>query len=611
MSGWRGPTEQKPFPSLGWGVLQWTHENLPSPRDDSQPFLFTTEQARKVIRWYELDPVTGEFIHLELIDEEAKGSGKSPFAAVLDITELIGPVCFDGWDERGEPKGVPWGTGGRPMPWVQVGAVSEDQADNTYSVVYSLLTARDGAIARDLNVDVGVTGTFVRGKAKQRIQPVTASAGSREGQPITYATLDETHLWTRRNGGIRLAGTMRRNVAKMGGRIHQTTNAPVTGGQSVAEQSDPDRPASRHLHFARRARREPDPRWSDDELLDELGYVYDDRPWANPTRLVAEIRKPSTDWGDVTRFWFNIRTPGAGRAVDPRLWEAQKRLHGRPPAGTRVGGGFDGSISQDATVIRGCTAEGYGFIWEAWEKPVGDELVRWLAEHPDKESWEVDRRAVIQSWDEFMATYDVGLMWCDTPKWRTEIEGQADKHHRLVDGKRVEVVIGFDTNQESRFAKEVDRWLTGLRSGEHTHDGDELTTRHVLAAHKRRAGKATDESDDGRTLYVLIRGEDHARIDAAVTDVLAFGAAMTMPEPDETSVYETRGFRILGGDALSCPDCFADTVVKRSADEPEGWRCERFQGGCGQIFDLIDQRITEQLEEPDASTPARAPRERG
>jgi hypothetical protein len=528
---WKGPTEQRPYPSLGWQVLAWTYRKLPDPRDDTQPFRFTDEQALKVVKWFELDPVTGDFLHLELIDEEAKGSGKSPFAAVLDIAELVGPVCFDGWDKRGEPIGVPWGTGGRPAPWIQVGAVSEDQTDNTYSVVYSLLTARDGVIARDLNLDVGVTGTFVRGHAKQRIQPVTAAAGSREGQPITYCTLDETHLYTRRNGGVRLAGTMRRNVAKMGGRSHQTTNAPVLGVQSVAEQSDPDRPAARVLHFARRARREPDPRWSDEELLAELDYVYANRPWADTGRLLAEIRKPSSDWADTTRFWFNIRTPGAGRAVDPRLWEAQKRDRPRPPAGTRIGAGFDGSISQDATVIRGRTEDGYGFLWEAWEKPTGDELQRWLADHPDKLAWEVDRRLVHQSVAELFATYDVGLMLGDTPRWRTELDTWADLYALEVDGKRVERVIAFDTNQESRFARAVDRWLTGLQSGDVTHDGDELTTRHVLAAHKRKAGKASDEDGDGRTLYVLIKGEDHSRIDAAVTDVLANEAAATMPPP--------------------------------------------------------------------------------
>ena len=540
---WAGPTEDKPFPSLGWGVLDWTYRKLPSPRDDNQPFLFTPEQAIKVVRWYEIDPVTGEFLYLELVDEEAKGSGKSPFAAVLDIAELVGPVCFDGWDKHGQPIGVPWGTGGRPAPWIQVGAVSEEQTDNTYSVVYSLLTARDGAIARDLNLDVGVTGTFVRGKAKQRIQPVTASAGSREGQPITYATLDETHLWSRQNGGVRLAGTMRRNVAKMGGRAHQTTNSPVIGGGSVAEQSDPDKPAPRILHFARRARQEPDPAWGDERMLAELEYVYADRPWANPPRLLAEIRKPSTDWTDALRFSFNIRAAGVSKAIDPKLWDSttarpcdhlcrpDDHPHVEPrevPRGTYIGLGFDGSISGDATILRGCTADGYSFLIGAWERP------------PAADEWSVPRLEVHEKVAWAFAYYKVGRMLCDPPKWWTEIEVWEAKYGKDSDGKPR--VLGLDTFSPARFAPAVDRWMTMLREGSHTHDDDPITNAHVKATHREKV-RVNAPDGDNRTLYKLTKGEGTERrhIDACIADVLALEAAMTMaPEPARAPLFVGR-----------------------------------------------------------------------
>ena len=86
--------------------------------------------------------------------------------------------------------GRPWGRKGDPNPWIQIAAVSEDQTDNTYSVLYELLTANDGAAADDLRVDVGLTRCFLRDRPG-KLEPVTASAGSREGQPITDATLDE------------------------------------------------------------------------------------------------------------------------------------------------------------------------------------------------------------------------------------------------------------------------------------------------------------------------------------------------------------------------------------------------------------------------------------
>ena len=518
--GWRGPTPERPFPSLGWTFLDWTYDLLPDPSDENEPLIFTDEQARRIVRWFELDPITGEFLYTTLIVEEAKGWGKSPFAAILDIGDFAGPVCFDGWDANGEPVGVPWGTGRRPIPLIQIAAVSEDQTDNTYGALYGMLASRSGKIADGLRLDLGRTKVYHRDIPAAVLEPVTASSGSRTGQRIVKATLDETWLWTKQNGGTKLAATLRFNLGKMNGRSVETTNAPILGVGSVAEQSDPDHPIRGVLHYATRPRSAPDPSQSDEQLAERLDEVYCDVPWTPKARLLNDIRDPRTAWDDSLRLFFNTRTSGAGRAVDPRLWD----LRNKPvdvPAGTRIGAGFDGSISQDATVLRGCTAEGYSFIVEAWEKPKGDELEQWFREHKDATEWSVTRSEVHQAVAEMFARYDVGLFLCDTPKWYTEIEGW-----QLLYG--AERVQPFDTNQARKFAPAVDRWLTALRGGTHTHDGDPLTASHVKAAHLRAVRLAADEAD-GRTLYVLIKGEDKGRIDAAVTDVLAHEAAMTMP----------------------------------------------------------------------------------
>lgn len=527
--GWHGPTPERPFPSLGWQILDWTYAYLPSPADEKQPLVYTDEQARRVVRWFELDPITGEFNYTEMIQEEAKGWGKSPFVGSLMLAAFRGPVCFDGWDANGEPVGVPWGTGERPPPWIQIAAVSEAQTENTYGALYSMLIANDHRAAKDLRIDDGRTRLYLRDVPGAKLEPVTASAGSREGQRITDAVLDESWLWKPTNGGVKLARTIRRNLAKMGGRSVETTNAPILGERSVAEQSDPDRPAPGVLHYATRPPVEPEPNWSDDRMRASLRSVYGDASWTEPDRLIREIRDPKNPWDDSLRFWFNIRTAGVGRAVDPRLWDARK-VPQDVTAKTRIGAGFDGSISQDATVLRGCTAGGYSFILASWERPADDELVRWFTAHPGRDRWEVDRTAVGQAIDEMFARYDVGLLICDPPKWETEIEGWARKYGD-------EVVVGSYTNQESRFAPMVDRWSTALREGSHTHDGDPLTDRHVKAAHVRKVNASADDSD-GRTRYILVKGDDHGRIDGAVADVLAFEAAMTMPEAPPVAPVE-------------------------------------------------------------------------
>jgi len=496
-------------------------EHLPSPADDTKPLRFTDEQATIVLRWYTLDPLSGRFPNRRGAIEQAKGWGKSPLAAALALAEFAGPVLFDGWDANGEPVAKPWGTGDDPAPWVQISAVSEDQTENTYAALYEMLVANDYRAAEALSIDQGKTRLYLKGRPG-RLEPVTASAGSREGQRVTFAVLDETHLWTKRNGGVKLARTLRRNAAKMSGRTLETTNAPTLGENSVAEDTGADAEAGEPgvLHIANRPAVEPSPDWDDARLRETLSSVYGDAAWIDLDRIVAEVRDPATDWSDALRYFFNIRTTGAGRAVDPRLWDAL----GAPrdvPAGTAIGVGFDGSISRDSTVLRGCTEDGYTFLIRAWVRP---------KDAPD--DWKVDRADVSATVAETFARYRVGLMLCDPPKWWTEIEDWALRFGQ-------ETVVALDTNQARRFAPAVDRWLTAIRDRSYRHDRDPLTTTDVKSSHLR-AVRLQDAPDDGRTMYVLVRGEDNSRIDAAVADVLAYQAAMTMPAPED-SVYESRG----------------------------------------------------------------------
>lgn len=541
MKGWRGPRFPGEFPSLGYEVLAWTARYLPSPMDQAKPLRFTDQQATTIIRWYALDPITGRFVYRRAALEEAKGYGKSPFAAALALVEFAGPCVFDGWDASGEPVAKPWGGGDTPDPWVQIAAVSEDQTDNTYAALYEMLVANDHRAAKDLHIDSGRTRLFLTDRPG-RLEPVTASAGSREGQRLTFAVLDETHLWTPRNGGRKLANTLRRNTAKMSGRTFETTNAPTLGEKSVAEQTgdDAEDGTSGILHIAHRPPSEPQPEWTDEQLLEALGQTYADAPWAPRERILQECRDPATDWSDVLRFYFNIRTTGAGRAVDPRVWDSLARPQ-EVPAGTRIGVGFDGSISRDATVLRGCTEAGYRFLIRKWERP--------RDAPPD---WKVDRADVAQAVAEAFVRYDVGRMYCDPPKWWTEIEDWQRQYGEGSDGKPR--VLPLDTNQARRFAPAVDRWLTGIREG-HTHDGDPFTTENVKSAHLKVV-RIADGDEDGRTAHVLIRGDEGRRIDAAVADVLAYEAAMSMPEAVVAPVVTFIDFED--------PDLYPD-------DEPDDW----------------------------------------
>lgn len=508
------------LPTLGWGVLEWMASYLPSPRDATQPLILTDEQAEFVLAWYAVDK-GGRFIYRRSISERAKGWGKSPMHGAIALAELgagspndSAPVLFDGWRGK-EPIGRPWGTRGSANPWVQIGAVSEDQTDNTYSALYEMLVANDHKAARALRIDDGKTRLYLLGRPG-RLEPVTASAGSREGQPVTHALLDETHLYTRRNGGVKLAATIRRNVAKMGGRSQETTNAPLLGEGSVAEQSGHavDRGFSGILWDAKRPAVEPEPDWTDEQMLEALREAYGDAHWVDLQRILADIRDPATDWTDSLRFFFNIRAAGQSKAIDPKLWD-DRGDYREVPEGAYIGMGFDGSQSGDATILRGCTVDGYSFLIGAWERP------------DNVEEWRVNRTEVHEKVAWAFSYYKVGLMLCDPPKWWTEIE-QWEAKYPGADGKPR--VLGFDTFATTKMARAVDRWMTMLREGTHTHDAEPITTAHVKATHKEKV-RVNAPDLDGRTLYKLTKGEgtERRRIDAAIADVLALEAAMTMP----------------------------------------------------------------------------------
>ena len=323
---WRGPAHPDDFPSLGWALLDWWAEYLPSPRDPSAPLLFTDEQALQLVEWYRLDPATGKRVYRRGYSRRSKGWGKSPVEAAKAIAEFVGPVRFAGWDANGEPVGRLWGTAGDPRAWVQIGAVSEDQTDNTFSVVHYFLTENDGKAADALGIDAGLTRCLIPSQPGAKLEPVTSAAGSREGQPITFGVLDESHLMTPSNGGVKLAATIRRNVAKMGGTSYETTNSFVINAGSVAESSykavrrgivgvfadeveAPHRVDGVEVNLSA----------PDEVLRSALAVAYGKSHWVDLDRLVADIRDPSNTWEDSARFFFNwCQHGGEGWTVIPR-----------------------------------------------------------------------------------------------------------------------------------------------------------------------------------------------------------------------------------------------------------------------------------------------------
>jgi hypothetical protein len=499
--------------------------------------------VRPRVQFDPANPILGPaFVHRRGLLIGPQKLGKSPHTASHICAEGVGPVLFAGWAakgdgyacrdwgcpcgweypyELGEPMGMPW-----PTPLIQITAVSEEATDNIYDALRPMI--EHGPL---IDVVPRTGEEFIRLPGGGRIDIVTASAQSRLGQRVTFVPQDEVGIWTPHNKMTKVADTQYRGLAGMGGRASLTSNAWDPSEHSVAQQQY-ESPSTdiyrqmarppRTLSYLNRRERHKIHRcvYPRDVLRQHGGHVDLDSIEADAADLVT--RDPQ----QAMRFYGNMTVAGGGRAVDPEQWAAVARPTGPPPDGELIGLGFDGSISDDATILRGCTAEGYSFLIGKWVRPPGQ------AGH----GWRVPRLKVDEVLRDTFARWRVGRMLVDPPKWRTEAEGWAREYG-------TDRVLFFDTNQDGRMAPAVDRWLTGIVEGAHTHDAEQTTTDHVLNAHRRKA-RANAPEDDKRTLFVLVKGDDGGKIDAAVADVLAYEAALTMPvwQPaDPPSIYETRG----------------------------------------------------------------------
>lgn len=518
---WRGPEYEGEVPTLGYELLALFENDLRVPAGDlyGRPFVPTDEQARFVLRWYAFDPESLRWLFRRSIYRRMKGAGKSPHAAAITYGEFVGPVLVDGFDAHGEPVGRPW-----PAPWIQMAALSEDQTDNTYVPFYEML--RDSPALHERGIDLGLTRCYLTDRPG-RVEPVTSAADSREGQPITFAVLDQTEAWTRTNGGIKLAGTLRRNAAKVGGRTMETPNAWVPGERSVAEASDKAvlEGAAGILYDSL------EPPFVDDlgdeaAVREAIRVARGDSHWIDPERVLEEIHDPDTDPGDAYRYFLNTPMKASGRAVDPLRWRELADPDRTVELGEEIGVGFDGSISDDSTVLIGCTRDGFVFEIASWERPAGAPA-----------DWRIPRGEVHEAVRDAFARWSVGRMFCDPHKWWSEIETWAELYQDGPTPAEQRILV-LDTIQARRFAPACGRFVADVREGTLSHDGGDLLDRH-LAATGRKKVRVKDPDDDGRSLFVFVKA-GAGKIDASVAAVLAREAAATMPtapEPKRPGIY--------------------------------------------------------------------------
>lgn len=477
--------EGLPDLTLGWGVMRWAMKYLRQPNGPraGQPFRPIDSQVRFWLWWYAVDS-DGRWLFHRAVRRLAKGSGKSPFAAVQALAEFCGPVRLADFD----PK-VPGGCVGKSvdMPLVQVVATAEQQTANTMRMVRAFASKKSRLVA-ELGIDPGKEKYFIppEGTLEQRTSSVTAA----EGAEATFVVADETEHWRPGNGGPDLAATLLDNLAKSGSRMLETCNSWVPGQESVAEASfdawvaqeeGRTRGESRILYDARIA--SPDVRLEDaDSLLDGLRFVYDDCWWVDHRSIMERIWDPSSRPDDSRRKYLNQPTAAEDAWVTPQAWALLADPKRTVADGEPVVLFFDGSKSRDATGLVGCRmSDGHVFTVDCFEP------------NPSHDSDDEVPAELVDGWvAKAFGRWDVVGFFADVKEWESfvKVAWPARYADRLLisavpSGKEPHPIAWDMRSHSYDFGLACELTETEIAERAFTHDGDSRLARHVANARRR------------------------------------------------------------------------------------------------------------------------------
>ena len=481
--------------TLGLGVWAWIeHYLVHGPGDvQGQPVRLGDELVAFLMRAYEVTP-TGRRRYRRVFLSRAKGWSKTELAAMIGCAELLGPVRCDGFDAEGRPVG-------RPVisPEVLCFATEFGQAGTTFDTALFML--RHGRAEDDHRIDAGLTRVLVAGGGI--MEPMSASAPSKDGARSTHVCFDETHLWTT-PALHRLHATVRRNLAKRSDAWSLETSTMYRPGEaSVAEGTHSyakliaeGRAADEGLWFDHReAPAVPD---LDDiavlraALEDGYGAASD---WVDVDRLLAEASDPQTDEADFRRYFLNQATVATEAWLDPARFASVGHPDEELEGGERVALGFDGSRSEDGTALIACRiSDGRLFTLGVWE--------------PDRAGWEVPRSEVDAVVADAFARFEVARLYADPPYWMDYVDRWALEWPDRV--------VSWYTNRDRAMAAATERFHTAVMDGSLSHDAHPTLMRHAANARRKevRAG-------------VIVRKEapgSPRKIDAVVAAILAYEA---------------------------------------------------------------------------------------
>jgi hypothetical protein len=476
-----------PERTIGWDSLVWAGQKLQLKRD--VPWKFTAEQARWWLWWNAIDEHDNFVYAREGWLQRLKGWGKDPLAAVVLANELIGPCRPGGSDGAVEEEDA----------WLQVLAVTQAQTKNTMRIFPTLFTED---AQREYQLQVNKTTIYALGDSRF-LEALTSNPTPVEGGRTTFVMGNEMQFWFSSNGGHDMYGAVDGNLTKNPGhaRFLGICNAFQPGTDSTLERTR----MTMDAHLARpdeidfsgvmydSLEANPKIKLTDgDEALEKtVEAVRGDAVWLKPARVLRSIKDPKNLPSESRRKWFNQIAAAEDSWMDPFWWDANANTDLRLKSKDEIVMFFDGSKSDDATVLVACRiSDGALFPLGLWQAPPKARRGSWLA----------PRGEVSQRVRQAVRDYKVVAFFADPshtredgtldPYWMSTI----DQWHRDLAPKLLVWAkpgkgghsIAFDMSnahgEGAKFVAAAELMVEEVERGEVPHAGHKELARHVKNA---------------------------------------------------------------------------------------------------------------------------------
>lgn len=502
--------------TLGWDIIAWAETNLSALRGGGKLEL-TPEQMRVILWHYAIDE-NGEFTYEFSVYQAFKGAGKDPFGAVLALAELVGPCRFSHWelDEDGNKHAV---NTDEPDALVQLVGVAKSQTRNTMVHIPKLLNKR---VRAEYNLDVQKENIYVVGTRK-RLEMVGSNPGVLEGNPVTFALLNETQHWLPSQGGASLYDVLYDNIGKVpNARMMCITNAYMPGEESVAETVRQAQekvwaglePDSGCLYMSREAHPEAPlhPDWVPFIMERIIGDAWWQR--SNIRSIIKRVLDSSRPPSRIRRMYYNQIVASEDAFFSPNEVYGARRdgCYGDKNdlnMGDEIVMGFDGGKTDDATALVAIRIR---------DKLIVPLLILQKPDGPLGDNWRVDENKVNEAVIAAFQDYKVRAFYADPALWQSWIsQWNEDYREELAVQAAGHSSIAWEmTSSNQKIGRAWEKFYGAIQSKRLQHNGNKIFEIHAINA-KRGRGR-------GGLIARKDNPESPRKIDAMVAAYIAYAA---------------------------------------------------------------------------------------